>query len=107
VQEYIINVDYTPTITIGRSPSCDITLKEHLVAPEHCSLVFEHGQFLLRNLNPAYGTFVLIDSEWQFSPLDNQLELMVGNHLVRIKENTQSCFGRQDLKLRIKNSQYV
>ena len=73
VREYIINFDYMQTLTLGRNSSCDIKLKDSSIAKEHCELIFSNGSFLLRNLNPSLGSFMRIDSEWDFSLVDNQL----------------------------------
>jgi len=43
---------------LGRSPQCDIVIGEAAVSRQHCEIVWEYVQYLVRDLGSANGTFV-------------------------------------------------
>jgi hypothetical protein len=43
---------------IGRADDCDIVVGEQAVSRRHCEIVWEHVQYVLRDLQSANGTFV-------------------------------------------------
>ncbi len=47
-----------PHVTIGRMPSCDLVLLDTNVSRGHCQIAFEYGEFVLRDIGSANGTFL-------------------------------------------------
>lgn len=47
-----------PHVTIGRMPSCDLVLFDTNVSRGHCQIAFEYGEFVLRDIGSANGTFL-------------------------------------------------
>jgi len=43
---------------IGRADDCDLVVAEPAVSRRHCEIVWEHVQYVLRDLGSANGTFV-------------------------------------------------
>lgn len=43
---------------IGRSNDCDIVIGDEAVSRRHCEIVWQHVQYVLRDLQSANGTFV-------------------------------------------------
>lgn len=75
-----------------------------MISQEHCELIFENNEILLRSLNSSYGSFVEIEDEWMFSPVNSQLEVMIGNHLVRIQDEASGCMWKRPLQLKVAES---
>lgn len=51
-------VIHKPIATIGRSPLCDIPLKEESLSRQHCKIEFKNNQFYLTDLNSANGVYL-------------------------------------------------
>lgn len=67
---------------------------------QHCELAYEKSTLLLKNLNPAFGTFVNF-TEATISSTDNSISLMINNHLVRLQKESFGCFSNEALTLRL------
>ena len=46
------------TLVVGRSPECDIHLEDAGVSRRHCTLAYDDGAIVVRDLGSANGTFV-------------------------------------------------
>jgi pSer/pThr/pTyr-binding forkhead associated (FHA) protein len=73
-----------PTIVIGREPSCDIALQEHLVSRQHARLQQSPQGWMLTDLGSTNGTFV---NERQISageatPLKPGDRITIGNTIL-------------------------
>ena len=67
------------SVTVGRSPDCDIFLDDVTVSRKHAELLQEDGRFTIRDLGSLNGTYVnrrRIDS----SPLSDGDELQIGKY---------------------------
>jgi transcriptional regulator with GAF, ATPase, and Fis domain len=47
-----------PAITLGRDPSSQLSIPDHLMSRRHCALEMEAGSFTLRDLGSSNGTYV-------------------------------------------------
>lgn len=63
--------------TVGREPSCDITLNETTISARHAELSFQRGQFIIRDLGSTNGTFVN-DTKVDQSRLESGSKLRLG-----------------------------
>jgi len=48
----------SPTTAIGRDPSSQLSIPDHLMSRRHCAVESADGHFTLRDLGSANGTFV-------------------------------------------------
>lgn len=46
------------TVTIGRSQSCEVTIREQHVSRQHAVISYQYGVFMISDLGSANGTFV-------------------------------------------------
>jgi Nif-specific regulatory protein len=52
-----------PVVTLGRSPSCDVTLQDYHLSGEHLQIFFEDEQYVARDLRSTNGSMVLRSTE--------------------------------------------
>ena len=55
---YLIDLGKHHEIMIGRSNTCQVTMKDISVSRVHCSLEFKHGMLLVRDKKSKFGTLV-------------------------------------------------
>jgi serine/threonine protein kinase len=49
---------FSGTVTIGRSPECDLKMKASDVSKKHCQLIIDQDKVVVEDLNSANGTYV-------------------------------------------------
>lgn len=100
VKEFIINFDHQKSITLGKNKDCDLPLSEKLISGQHCELIYEKNTLYIKNLNPAFGTFVNF-TEATLTSTDNCIELMLNNHLIKLHKESFRCFSNDFLRVRL------
>jgi Nif-specific regulatory protein len=49
----------SPVVTVGRSPTCDVTLRDYHLSAEHVQIFLEDDQYVARDLRSTNGTMIL------------------------------------------------
>jgi hypothetical protein len=103
VREFIINFDHHAALTLGRNKDCDLPLPERFISGQHCELAYEKSTLYLKNLNPVFGTFVNF-TEAAITGTENSITLMISNHIVKLQNDSFSCFANDAVRLRLEES---
>jgi len=71
------------TITIGRSPDCDVCLDYPMVSAHHARITEENGSYFLEDLNSRNGTSLnRIHNRIQRAPLQRSDDIFLGSYKV-------------------------
>jgi pSer/pThr/pTyr-binding forkhead associated (FHA) protein/thioredoxin reductase/ferredoxin len=76
-------------ITIGRAPSCDVTVDDTFVSREHCVIEWQSATFTVSD-SSTHGTY-LDDRRVVRQPLESSCVLRIGNSLFRVAVRGEVC----------------
>jgi pSer/pThr/pTyr-binding forkhead associated (FHA) protein len=71
---------------IGRGPACALRLAEEAVSREHCEIIEKDGQFFVRDLGSANGTFLDGVAVGMEPPLRVGAHLQIGSAVLALQE---------------------
>lgn len=57
-QETEVALGTQQSVTIGRSPGCDLRISQASVGRKHAEIVCEEGEYVVRDLDSSNGTYV-------------------------------------------------
>ena len=94
---YLITLDKTDDIKVGRGQFCDILLSDVSVSRIHCLLTIEGKNVYIRDNNSKFGTLILVQCDSIKMTEDLPLNIQVGRTFLKllIKKNTKffGCCG--------------
>ena len=88
LQEYTLD---KPEMTIGRAPNSDILLsKDKLISRRHATILYQNGQYSIRDERSANGTFVNSQQLEEMTPreLHDGDHIGIGEHELVFQSNT-------------------
>lgn len=79
---YLIQFDPTaPILKIGRSKTCDLSIKDPSVSRQHAEITYNEPNFVIQDNSSKFGTLVS-EKTIEFLPGDDELTLQVGKTLL-------------------------
>ncbi|OMJ83918.1 hypothetical protein SteCoe_15078 [Stentor coeruleus] len=79
---YLIQLNsINPIFKIGRSKTCDLSIKDPSVSRQHAQIIYNEPNFIIQDSSSKFGTLVS-EKTIEFLPEDNELTLQVGKTLL-------------------------
>jgi adenylate cyclase len=94
------SVELRPTNTLGRHPNNSIQLLDKIVSKEHCIILLQDGQWILRDLGSLNGTYVNSERVQGERPLRHGDEIALGSTRARFDDGSGApmrAFGPQQI----------
>ncbi|MGZ3419785.1 MAG: adenylate/guanylate cyclase domain-containing protein [Polyangiales bacterium] len=82
------SVELRPTNTLGRHPNNSIQLLDKIVSKEHCIILLQDGQWILRDLGSLNGTYVNSERVQGERPLRHGDEIALGSTRARFDDGS-------------------
>lgn len=82
------SVDLRPTNTLGRHPNNSIQLLDKIVSKEHCIILLQDGQWILRDLGSLNGTYINSERVQGERPLRHGDEIALGSTRARFDDGS-------------------
>jgi len=82
------SVDLRPTNTLGRHPNNSIQLLDKIVSKEHCIILVQDGQWILRDLGSLNGTYINSERVQGERPLRHGDEIALGSTRARFDDGS-------------------
>ena len=88
------SVDLRPTNTLGRHPNNSIQLLDKIVSKEHCIILQQDGQWILRDLGSLNGTYINSERVQGEKPLRHGDEIALGSTRARFDDGSGAPMAR-------------
>ncbi len=88
------SVDLRPTNTLGRHPNNSIQLLDKIVSKEHCVILQQDGQWILRDLGSLNGTYINAERVQGERPLRHGDEIALGSTRARFDDGSGAPIAR-------------
>ncbi|MBI2392615.1 MAG: FHA domain-containing protein [Deltaproteobacteria bacterium] len=82
------SVELRPTNTLGRHPNNSIQLLDKIVSKEHCIILLQDGQWILRDLGSLNGTYINSERVQGERPLRHGDEIALGSTRARFDDGS-------------------
>jgi len=89
------------SFTLGRSPDCEVPIKDGYASRRHGEIIFSKGRYIYRDLNSTSGSIIqrdekemCLDHVWSECQLENDDLLIIGKTVFRVSiERTEAPSG--------------
>lgn len=88
------SVELRPTNTLGRHPNNSIQLLDKIVSKEHCIILQQDGQWILRDLGSLNGTYINSERVQGEKPLRHGDEIALGSTRARFDDGSGAPMAR-------------